>query len=131
MRQETKFMIEMVANHRMDMIRKKDPTSKVGFTWDDSGLRGSVQMSVGGELRSIEFIESETTAGKIDLMEDYELVVNELGSLTIMYPEAKYPREMAHPIYQSIVKEVKQRTGKDFIFTGFVYDALGNLKKVG
>jgi hypothetical protein len=56
--------------------------------------------------------------------------VNDLGSLTIMFPEMKYPREMAHPIYQSIVKEVKQRTGKDFVFTGFVYDALGNLKKV-
>jgi hypothetical protein len=128
MRQETKVLMGMVGQHRIAQITKKDALAVCECTVDESGERGVVRISVAGEVISMEFIESEHTAGKVENMEDYTAVVEGIPTLGIMFPESKFPRDMAAAIFQSIVAEVKTRSGKDFHFNGFVYDDMGNVK---
>jgi hypothetical protein len=128
MRQETKVLKGLVGQHRIAQISKKDPSAVCECTVDESGERGVVRISVAGAVVSMEFIESEHTAGKIENMEDYTAVVASIPTLGIMFPESKFPRDVASAIFQSIVAEVKTRSGKDFHFNGFVYDDMGNVK---
>jgi hypothetical protein len=130
MRQETRALMGMVGQHRIAQITKQDPAAVCECVVDDSGMRAVIKISSSGQISAIEFIESEGTAGKVENMEDYVSIVSDIPSLGIMFPEAKYPRDMAGAIYQSIVAEVKKRAGKDFRFSGFVYDDMGNVKPV-
>ena len=50
-------------------------------------------------------------------------------TLGIMFPESRFPRDMAAAIFQTIVAEIRKRSGKDVHFTGFVYDDMGNVKQ--
>ena len=118
----------MVGQHRIAQIKKRDPSTVCECTVDESGERGVVQISMAGEVVSMEFIESEHTAGKVENMEDYTAVVAGIPTLGIMFPESKFPRDVAAAIFQSIVAEVKTRSGKEFHFNGFVYDDMGNVK---
>jgi len=118
----------MVGQHRIAQIAKRDPSTVCECTVDESGERGVVQIRVAGDVVSMEFIESEHTAGKVENMEDYTAVVAGIPTLGIMFPESKFPRDVAAAIFQSIVAEVRARSGKDFHFNGFVYDDLGNVK---
>ncbi|HEY3420860.1 MAG TPA: hypothetical protein VGK23_09935 [Methanomassiliicoccales archaeon] len=128
MRQETRALMGMVGQHRIAQMAKKDPAAVCECVVDDSGLRGVVKISVSGQISSMEFIESESTAGKADNIEDYVAVVMDVPTLGIMFPESKFPRDMAAAIFTSIVSEVRKRSGKDFRFNGFVYDDMGNVK---
>jgi hypothetical protein len=128
MRQETRALMGMVGQHRIAQIAKKDPAAAVECVVDDSGLRGVVKIGVSGQISSMEFIESESTAGKADNIEDYVAVVMGVPTLGIMFPESKFPRDMAAAIFTSIVSEVRKRSGRDFHFNGFVYDDMGNVK---
>ena len=118
----------MVGEHRIAQIAKKDPAAVCECVVDDSGERGVVRISISGQISSMEFIESDRTAGKVENMEDYAAVVADIPTLGIMFPEARFPRDMAAAIFGSIVAEVKKRSGKDFQFNGFVYDDKGNVK---
>jgi len=120
--------MEMVGKHRIGQVMKKDPSAACESVVDDSGERGVVKISVAGQISSMEFIESENTAGKAENIEDYVAVVTDIPTLGIMFPEFKFPRDMAAAIFQSIVSEVRIRVGKDFHFNGFVYDDMGNAK---
>ena len=128
MRQETKVLMGMVGQHRIAQIAKKDPAAVCECTVDDSGERGVVRISVSGQVSSMEFIESERTAGEVENIEDYVAVVTDVPTLGIMFPESRFPRDVAAAIFGSIVGEVKKSTGKDFRFNGFVYDDMGNVK---
>jgi len=128
MRQETKVLMAMVGQHRIAQIMKRDPAAVCEFVEDESGERGVVRVSVSGVVGSMEFIESEHTAGRVENIEDYVAVVAEIPTLGIMFPESRFPRDVAAAIFQSIVAEVKKRAGKDFSFNGFVYDDMGNVK---
>jgi hypothetical protein len=128
MRQETKALMGMVGQHRIVQIAKKDPAAVCECIVDDSGERGVVRISISSQISSMEFIESEHTAGSVGNIEDYVAVVTDIPTLGIMFPESKFPRDMAAAIFQSIVAEVKKRAGKDFHFNGFVYDDMGNVK---
>lgn len=128
MRQETRALMSMVGQHRIAQIVKKEPSAVCECTVDSSGERGVVETSISGQVTSMDFIESEHTAGKVENMEDYTAVVEGIPTLGIMFPESKFPRDMAAAIFQSIVTEVKTRSGKDFHFNGFVYDEMGNVK---
>ncbi|MGD0818066.1 MAG: hypothetical protein ABR986_06650 [Methanomassiliicoccales archaeon] len=128
MRQETKVLMGMVGQHRIAQIAKKDPAAVCECVVDDSGERGVVRTNVSGQIVSMEFIESEHTAGKVENIEDYVAVVTDIPTLGIMFPESRFPRDMAAAIFQSILAEVKKRAGKDFHFNGFVYDDMGNVK---
>ncbi|NLX48261.1 MAG: hypothetical protein GXY70_08880 [Euryarchaeota archaeon] len=130
MREETKVFLEMVARKRSEKIREASPELQTQLTMDDSGLRCALQVLKDGRLERLEFIESVTTAGKQVHFGDYVEVARDVGSLAIMFPEAKFSRDMASSIYQSILKEARQRTDREFSFLGFVYDDRGNIKKV-
>jgi hypothetical protein len=128
MRQETRALMGMVGQHRIAQIAKKDPTAVCECVVDDSGERGVVRISVSDRIVSMELIESERTAGKVENIEDYVAVVADIPTLGIMFPESRFPRDMAAAIFTSIVSEVRKRSGKDFLFNGFVYDDKGNVK---
>ncbi len=128
MRQETRALIGIVGQRRIAQIAKKDPTTISECMVADSGERGIVRITISGQISSMEFIESDKTAGKVENMEDYAAVVADVPTLGIMFPESRFPRDMAAAIFQTIVAEVKKRSGKDFKFTGFVYDDMGNVK---
>lgn len=128
MRQETRALMGMVGQHRIAQIAKKDPAAVCDCTVDDSGERGVVKISNSGQVVSMEFIESDRTAGKVENIEDYVAVVNDIPTLGIMFPESRFPRDLAAAIFSSIVTEVRKRAGKDFRFNGFVYDDMGNVK---
>jgi hypothetical protein len=128
MRQETRALMGMVGQHRIAQIAKKDPAAVCECVVEDSGERAVVRISVSGQISSMEFIESDRTAGKVENREDYVAVVAEVPTLGIMFPESRFPRDVAAAIFGSIVAEVKIRSGKDFKFNGFVYDDMGNVK---
>jgi hypothetical protein len=130
MRQETKAILEMVGKKRVEMIHKTSPDAEVNLVIDDSGLRAVLQVSESGSLTRMEFIESPTTAGNIAMLDDYVEIAKEVGSLSLIYPESKYSRDMVSAIYPSLVKEIRGKVARDFSFSGFVYDDLGNVKKV-
>jgi hypothetical protein len=128
MRQETRALIGMAGQHRIAQIAKKDPAAACECVVDDSGERGVVRTSFSGLISSMEFIESDRTAGKIENIEDYVAVVESIPNLGIMFPESRFPRDMAATIFTSIVAEVRKRSVKDFHFNGFVYDDKGNVR---
>jgi len=130
MREETKVFLEMVARKRAERIREVSPGVETQLTMDDSGLRCALQVLQNGELVRLEFIESATTAGKQAHFGDYIEVGRGVGSFAIIFPESKYPRDLASSIYQSILKEVRQGAEREVSFLGFVYDDRGNIKKV-
>ena len=131
MREEISAFIEMVANRRSAQIMKVIPDVEVKLAMDDSGLRCALQVLKNGELLSLEFIESESTAGQLKYFDDYIDVGKSLGALVLLFPESKFSRNMASGIYQSILKEVRSKAEREVSFQGFVYDDRGNLKKVG
>jgi len=122
--------LEMVARKRSEKIREASPGLETQLTMDDSGLRCALQVLENGELVRLEFIESSLTAGKQTHFPDYIEVARGIGSLAIMFPEAKFSRDLASSIYQSILKEARQGTDRQISFLGFVYDDKGNVKKV-
>jgi hypothetical protein len=128
MRQETKAFLGIVCSKRSEALRKKYPQAQVEASVDDSGMRAAVQVIQDGKLEQMEFIESAETAGRPDYLEDYVEVARALGSLTILFPESRYPREMALPIFESILAHVRQNAG-EVVFAGYVYDERGAIKK--
>jgi len=130
MRQETKVFLEFVAKRRIDKLKESSPELQAELAMDDSGLRCALQVTRDGELVRLEFIESALTAGKQAHFPDYVEVAREIGSLAIMFPEAKFSRDLASSIYQSVLKEARQGTEREISFLGFVYDDKGNIKKV-
>lgn len=130
MRASTRVFLETVAKKRIEAIKEESPGMGAEMAMDDSGLRCAIQVIRDGELVRLEFIESATTAGKQAQFDDYIEVAMSIGSLAIIFPESKFSRDMASSIYQSVLKEARQRTDRDIIFLGFVYDERLNLKKV-
>jgi len=130
MRASTRVFLETVAKKRMEAIREESPDLDAEMAMDDSGLRCAIQVTRNGELLRLEFIESESTAGKQAQFDDYIEVAKSIGSLAIIFPESKFSRDMASNIYQSVLKEAGQRTDREIDFLGFVYDEKLNLKKV-
>lgn len=131
MRQQTKVFLEMAAKRRTEHIMKEVPGAETKLAMDDSGLRCALQVFNNGELIRLEFIESESTAGQAGYFDDYIDVANSIGTLVVHFPESKYSRDMASAVYQSIMNEVRKRADHEVSFQGFVYDDMGNFKKVG
>ncbi|MCX6651305.1 MAG: hypothetical protein NT131_06595 [Methanomassiliicoccales archaeon] len=129
MREEIRAFIEMVANRRSAQILKVIPDVEIKLAMDESGLRCALQVFKNGELERLEFIESESTAGQLRYFDDYIDVGKSIGTLVLLFPESKFSRDMASGIYQSIMKEVRDKAEREVSFQGFVYDDRGNLKK--
>lgn len=131
MRQQVKVMLEMLAKRRSEHIAQSDQTLTAKLAMDDSGLRCALQVFRGEELERLEFIESDATAGQARFYDDYIEVAGSTGALVLHFPESKYSRDMAMAVYQSILAEVRKRTGREVTFQGFVYDDKGNFKRTG
>lgn len=130
MRQQTKVLLAFIAKRRMEKIKESSPELQTELVMDDSGLRCALQVTKGGELVRLEFIESEATAGKQAHFPDYVEVARSIGSLAILFPEERFSRDLASSIYQSALKEARQGTDRTITFLGFVYDDHGNFKRV-
>ncbi len=130
MREETKVFLEMVAKKRSERILRSTPGLETKLAMDDSGLRCALQVFKDGELERLEFIESEHTAGQVKYFNDYIEVARTTGTLVLLFPESKYPREMASAIYGGIMDEVRRKTEREVSFQGFVFDDLGHLREV-
>lgn len=128
MRQHTKVQLETIAKKRSEQIGRSSPDLVTQTAFDDSGLRCAVQVLRDGQLVRLEFIESESTAGQGRFYDDYAEVAKGTGALVIMFPESKYPRDLASSIFQGIMSEVRKRAEREVEFQGFVYDDKGNLK---
>ena len=130
MRQQTKVQLEMVAKSRSEQMGRSSPGLEVRTVMDDSGLRCALQVLLEGQLVRLEFIESELTAGQQKFFDDYIEVASNTGHLVLLFPESKYPREIASAIYQGIMAQVRSRSRCQVNFQGFVYDDRGTIKKV-
>jgi len=131
MREESKVIIEMVARKRSEQITKAEPGVEANLALDDSGLRGVLQVMKGDQVLRLEFIETESTAGQVHFFEDYIEVAKSTGFLVLLFPVSKYSRDMASAVYQGILNDVRKKAERDITMVGFVYDDLGNIKKVG
>lgn len=131
MREESKVIIEMVGKKRSEQIAKTEPGVVGNLALDDSGLRGVMQVMKGDQLIRLEFIETESTAGQVHFFDDYIEVAKSTGSLVLLFPVSKYSRDMASAVYQGILNDVRKKAERDVTLIGFVYDDLGNIKKVG
>jgi hypothetical protein len=131
MREQSKVIIEMVGKKRSEQILKATPEFETNLAMDESGLRGALQVMKEGELIRLEFIESEETAGQVRYFDDYIEVAKSTGNLVLIFPVSKYSRDMASAVYGGIMNEVRKKVENDVTFLGFVFDDLGNIKKVG
>jgi len=131
MREESKVIIEMVAKKRSEQITKAEPGVEANLALDDSGLRGVLQVMKGEDVLRLEFIETESTAGQVHFFDDYIEVAKSTGFLVLLFPVSKYSRDMASAVYQGILNDVRKKAERDVTMVGFVYDDLGNIKKVG
>jgi hypothetical protein len=131
MREESKVIIEMVAKKRSEQIIKAEPGVEANLALDDSGQRGVLQVMKGEDVLRLEFIETESTAGQVHFFEDYIEVAKSTGFLVLLFPVSKYSRDMASAVYQGILNDVRKKAERDVTMMGFVYDDLGNIKKVG
>lgn len=131
MREESKVIIEMVAKKRSEQISKAEPGVEANLALDDSGLRGVMQVMKGDQVLRLEFIETISTAGQVHHFDDYVEVAKSTGFLVLLFPVSKYSRDMASAVYQGILNEVRKKAERDVTLVGFVYDDLGNVRKVG
>jgi hypothetical protein len=130
MRQHTKVQLETIAKKRSEQIGRSSPDLVTRTAFDDSGLRCAVQVMRDEELVRLEFIESDITAGQQKFFDDYLEVASNTGTLVLLFPESKYPREMASAIYQGVMAYVRSKSRCEVAFQGFVYDDRGTIKKV-
>ncbi len=131
MKQETKAFLDMVAGRRAAQMAKQDPTVVASHVVDEHSPRAVVKAERQGKVVAFEFIETSETAALHCNMEDYVFVVNEFGAVAVALPESDYARNIA----VSLLTDLKGRIQKggargDFGFSGYLYDEMGNFKKL-
>jgi hypothetical protein len=131
MKQELKAFLDTVAGRRAAQLQKLDPDGKASYVLDDQMPRALVKAEKNGKVTAFEFIETAETAGIPLVMEDYVFAANEFGGLSVAVPESDYSRELAHTVLADLQGRIKQSGAKgEFRFSGYLYDGLGNFKKV-
>ena len=131
MKQEVKAFLATVAERRASHIQKNDPMVKATPVVDDSSPRAVVKVEKNGKVVAFEFIETAQTAAVHSNLEDYVFAANEFGTVSVALPESDYSRDIA----ATILKDLRGRmvTGGavgDTAFQGYLYDPMGNFKKV-
>ncbi len=131
MKQEVKAFLDTAAGRRAAQLRKQDPEVKASYVLDDQAPRAVVKAEKDGQVLAFEFLETAETAAIQANMEDYVFSANEFGAVTVCLPEANYPREIASTVLTDLQGRIRKggATG-DFRFSGYVYDTMGNFKKV-
>ena len=131
MKQQEKAVLDTVAGRRAAQLQKQDPAVKASYVLDDVLPRGVVKSERDGKIVDLEFLESAATAGEAANLEAYVFAANELGAVTVHLPEEKYRKDLAASILGTIQDSI--RTGGangEFRFAGYVYDIMGNFKRV-
>lgn len=131
MKQEVKAYLDTVAGRRAAQLQKQDPSSKASYVVDDQMPRAVVKAEKDGRITAFEFIETADTVGTPSNMEDYVFAANEFGTLTVSIPEGAYSRDIAHTVLTDLQGRIKQSGARGgFSFSGYVYDSMGNFKKL-
>jgi hypothetical protein len=131
MKQEVKAFLDTVAGRRAQQLQKQDPAVKVNYVLDDRSPRAVVKAEKDGRVVAFEFIETAQTAAVHANMEDYVFAANELGTVGVALPESDYTPAIA----VTILSDLRGRIGKsgatrEFAFSGYLYDGLGNFRKL-
>jgi len=130
-KQETKAFLDMVAGRRAAQMVRQDPTVVASHVVDEHSPRAVVKAERQGKVVAFEFIETAETAALHCNMEDYVFVSNEFGGLAVALPESDYARDIAVTVLTDLKGRI-QRSGAvgDFRFSGYLYDGMGNFKKL-
>lgn len=131
MKQEVKAYLDTVAGRRAQQVQRQDPVAKASYTLDDQAPRAVVKVEKGGKVTAFEFIETAQTAAVHANLEDYVFAANEFGTVGVALPESDY----APAIAVTILSDLRGRIGKsgatrEFAFAGYLYDGMGNFRKL-
>lgn len=131
MKQEVKALLDTVAGRRAAYLAKQDSTVRTSYVVDDRAPRAVVKAEKDGSIVAFEFIETRETAAVHSNLEDYVFVANEFGELGVALPETHYARDIALTVLNDLRGRIRKggATG-DFRFHGYLYDDLGNFKKL-
>lgn len=131
MKQEIKAFLDTAAGRRAAQLRKQDPEVNASYFLDDLAPRAVVKAEKDGRVVAFEFLETADTAAVQANMEDYVFAANEFGAVTVCLPEASYPREIAATVLADLEGRIRRSGAQgEFLFSGYVYDAMGSFKKV-
>ena len=131
MKQEVKAFLDTVAGRRAQQLQKQDPAVKTNYALDDQAPRAVVKAEKDGKVTAFEFIETVQTAAVHANMEDYVFAANEFGTVSVALPESDY----APAIAVTILSDLRGRIARggasgEFAFSGYLYDGMGNFRKL-
>lgn len=131
MKQEVKAYLDTVAGRRAQHLQKQDPSIKASHTLDDRAPRGVVKAEKEGSIVAFEFIETAKTAAVHAYLEDYVFAANEFGTVSVALPETDYTPAIATTILSDLRGRIAKRGAtRKFIFAGYLYDGMGNFRKL-
>lgn len=131
MKQEVKAYLDTVAGRRAQQVQKQDPAAKVNYALDDQFPRAVVKAEKEGRVTAFEFIETAQTAAVHANMEDYVFAANEFGTVSVALPESDYAPAIAVTILTDLRGRIaKSGATREFVFAGYLYDGMGNFRKL-
>jgi hypothetical protein len=131
MKQEVKAYLDTVAGRRAQQVQKQDPAVKVNYALDDQAPRAVVKAEKDGRIIAFEFIETAQTAAVHANLEDYVFAANEFGIVSIALPDSDYAPAIAVTILTDLRGRIaKSGATREFVFAGYLYDGMGNFRKL-
>lgn len=131
MKQEVKAYLDTVAGRRAQQLQKQGPAVKVNYALDDQAPRAVVKAEKDGRVMAFEFIETAQTAAVHANMEDYVFAANEFGTVSVALPESDYAPAIAVTILSDLRGRIaKSGASGEFAFSGYLYDGMGNFRKL-
>ncbi|MDW5561737.1 MAG: hypothetical protein SA339_00805 [Methanomassiliicoccus sp.] len=131
MKQEVKAFLDTVAGRRAQQVQRQDSAVKANYALDDQSPRAVVKAERDGKVTAFEFIETSQTAAVHANMEDYVFAANEFGTVSIALPESDYTPAIAVTILGDLRgRIVKGGATREFTFAGYLYDGMGNFRKL-
>jgi hypothetical protein len=129
MKQAVRAMVDNAASHRAAILRKQDPALRVKYILDDTVPRAMIELIRDEKIVGLEFVESPETAGRVENTEDYVDAATQFGSVTVHFPEEKFPRDIALTIFNDLEGKIRAVAGPGARLLGFVYQDNGTFKK--
>lgn len=131
MKQEVKAYLDTVAGRRAQQLQKQDPSVKANHTLDDQAPRAVVKAEKDGRVIAFEFIETPQTAAVHANLEDYVFAANEFGTVGVALPETDYAPAIAVTILNDLRGRIaKSGATREFSFAGYLYDGMGNFRRL-
>jgi hypothetical protein len=131
MKQEVKAFLDTVAGRRAQQVQKQDPAAKINYVLDDQAPRAVVKAEKDGKVIAFEFIETAQTAAVHANMEDYVFAANEFGTVGVALPETDFAPGIAVTVLTDLKGRIaRSGTTREFSFAGYLYDGMGNFRKL-